>query len=65
MDSDYLFGNCLQLPAFRSNHPILGVGLIGDLLVEVAEFGAAGKYPLGSAMAKDLRTVMTFIEHCR
>jgi hypothetical protein len=24
---------------------ILGVGLIGDLLVEVAEFGAAGNYP--------------------
>jgi hypothetical protein len=38
---------------------------VGDLLVEVVEFGAAGKYPLGSVMDKDLWTVMTFIEHCR
>jgi hypothetical protein len=32
---------------------ILGAGSVGDLMVQVCEFGAAGDYPLGSVMAAD------------
>ena len=32
---------------------ILGAGVIGDLMVEVCEFGDSGGYPLGSVMAKN------------